>query len=138
LDNIGCPQPAVSILIVQSYAIFVDTNQEYPWENERFIFWTLEKPAPSITDRYGLSMFGFLYYRDWEAIGKYIQDHRDFNNVSANEPDVVTNFYVRKKRAPVQPIPVLHIDSKSSLVCTSFKPTNGGSFNNTRTGLSYI
>jgi len=83
-------------LFVQSYAIFVDTSQEYPWENERFIFWTLEKPAPSITDRYGLSMFGFLYYRDWEAIGKYIQDHRDFNNVSANEPDVVTNFYVRK------------------------------------------
>jgi hypothetical protein len=83
-------------LFLQSYAIFVDTNQEYPWENERFLFWTLEKPPPSITDRYGLSMFGFLYYRDWEGIGKYIQDHRDFNNVGANEPDVVTNFYVRK------------------------------------------
>jgi len=81
---------------MQSYAIFVDTTQEYPWENERFIFWTLNKPPSSVTDRYTLSMFGFPYFRDWENIGKYFQDHSDFNTVGANEPDVVTNFYVRK------------------------------------------
>ena len=83
-------------LFVQSYAIFVDSNQEYPWEDERFIFWTLKQPSTTITDEYTLSMFGFPYFRDWESIGKYIQDHSDFNTVSANEPDVVTNFYVRK------------------------------------------
>jgi hypothetical protein len=91
---------ALSVLFlftfVQSYAIFVDNGQEYPWEDERFIFWTLNKPPVPITDRYTLSMFGFPYYRDWENIGEYIQDHSDFNTVSANEPDVVTNFYVRK------------------------------------------
>lgn len=83
-------------LFMQSYAIFVDTNQEYPWENERFLFWMLNKPPSSVTERYTLSMFGFPYFRNWEDIGNYIQEHSDFNNVSANEPDVVTNFYVRK------------------------------------------
>jgi hypothetical protein len=84
-------------IFLQSYQIFVDGSQEYPWENERFLFWTLKKPPSAITDRYTLSMFGFPYYRDWESIGQYIQENSDFNTVSANEPDEVINFFVRKK-----------------------------------------
>lgn len=83
-------------IFVQSYAIFVEHDQEYPWEDERFAFWTLHRPPPEITKNYTLSMFGFPYFRDWESIGEFIRDHNDFSSVSANEPDVVTNFYVRK------------------------------------------
>jgi hypothetical protein len=84
-------------IFLQSYMIFVDAGQEYPWEDERFLFWTMNKPSESITDQYTLSMFGFPYYRDWRSIGQYIQEYSDFNTVSANEPDEVINFFVRKK-----------------------------------------
>jgi hypothetical protein len=83
-------------IFLQSYAIFVDHTQEYPWENEQFYFWTLRSPSPDVTERYALSMFGFPYFRDWENIGEFIREHSDFNSVGANEPDAVTNFYVRK------------------------------------------
>jgi hypothetical protein len=90
----------ISVMFVfiytQSYAIFVDHAQEYPWEDEKFLLWTLRRPPAEITENYTLSMFGFPYFRNWEGIGEYIRDHNDFNSVSANEPDVVTNFYVRK------------------------------------------
>lgn len=90
-------------IFLQSYAIFVDHTQEYPWENERFLFWTLRSPSPDVTERYALSMFGFPYFRDWENIGEFIREHSDFNSVGANEPDVVTNFYVRKSGRKFSP-----------------------------------
>lgn len=91
------------LIFLQSYAIFVDHVQEYPWENERFLFWTLKSPTAEVTDRYSLSMFGFPYYRNWEKIGSFIRDGEDFRSIGANEPDVVTNFYVRKEGRPASP-----------------------------------
>ncbi len=59
-----------SFIFVQSYAVFVDHTQEYPWEEEQFFIWTLNKPSPV----FHLSLFGFPYYRSWDGIGAYIHN----------------------------------------------------------------
>jgi hypothetical protein len=60
-------------LTAQSYAIFINNEQEYPWENKNFLIWTLRKPDES----YHLSLFGFPYYRDWE-------EFRNFEHTTPN------------------------------------------------------
>ncbi len=59
---------AFTFIFIQSFAVFVDHTKEYPWRNEKFMFWTLPAPSPV----YHLSMFGFPYYRHWEEIADFI------------------------------------------------------------------
>lgn len=58
-----------SFVFVQSYAVFVDNNFEYPWQNEKFFVWEFHKPSPI----FHLSMFGFPYYRNWDGIGEFVR-----------------------------------------------------------------
>lgn len=56
-------------IALQTYAVFVDNSQEYPWEEEKFFIWTFNKPTPI----FHLSMFGFPYHRNWEDIKQYVE-----------------------------------------------------------------
>jgi hypothetical protein len=79
-----------SFIYLQSYAVFVDNTQEYPWESEKFLIWEFPKPTPI----YHLSMFGFPYYRDWEEIGKIIRTTNNNGYYSTNERKSIARFYV--------------------------------------------
>jgi hypothetical protein len=85
----------LSIVLVfvalQSYAIFVDNNVEYPWEPEKFYIWTFPKPTPI----YHLSMFGFPYYRDWESIGDFIREHDEIPAYSTNERESIARHHIK-------------------------------------------
>ncbi len=80
----------LTFLALQAYAIYVDNQKEYPWEDEKFLFWTLSVPTPS----YHLSLFGFPYYRDWESIGRFIARDPSITYYSTNERDSIARHYV--------------------------------------------
>lgn len=79
-----------AFITLQSYVIFVDNYSEYPWEEEKFYIWTLNKPTPI----FHLSMFGFPYYRDWEGIRTFVNQHPDVTAYSTNERSSISRFYV--------------------------------------------
>jgi len=80
-----------AFIFLQTYAVFVDNTQEYPWEEEKFLLWTFPKPTPT----YHLSMFGFPYFRDWEGIQNFIlsSEHRALA-YSTNERTSISRRYV--------------------------------------------
>jgi 4-amino-4-deoxy-L-arabinose transferase-like glycosyltransferase len=80
----------IAFVFAQSYAVFVDNYQEYPWENETFFIWTLPRPSPT----YHLSMFGFPYYRNWEGIKKFTTMHPDVTAYSTNERVTIARYYM--------------------------------------------
>lgn len=77
-------------IAAQSYSIYVDNKYEYPWEEEKFLFWTFSKPTPA----YHLSMFGFPYFRDWEGIQRFILDSNPQPAYSTNERTSISRHYV--------------------------------------------
>ena len=79
-----------SFLSAQSYAVFVDNYREYPWEEENFLLWRFPKPNPS----YHLSMFGFPYYRDWEGVRDFVNQHPENTAYSTNERKSISRYYV--------------------------------------------
>lgn len=77
-------------LFAQSYFIFVDNKQEYPWENEKFFIWTLHKPTPI----FHLSMFGFPYFRYWDEIGEFIRNDARSVYYSTNERESISRYHI--------------------------------------------
>lgn len=75
---------------LQSYAIFVDNNQEYPWQEEKFLIWTFPKPTPI----YHLSLFGFPYYRNWDGIGQFIKQYAEITYYSTNERKALVRYHI--------------------------------------------
>jgi hypothetical protein len=78
------------LLFYQSHKLFVDHTREYPWEQERFLFWTLERPDLA----YELPIFGFPYHRHWEQIGDYIAMSDDSDYYYSNEKESISSFYI--------------------------------------------
>jgi len=77
-------------LYLQSYEIFVDHSRgEYPWQEKKFIFFTLNKPTPI----YHLSMFGFPYYRNWKEVGEYVNNSQKF--YTTNDRVTITRYYIK-------------------------------------------
>lgn len=77
-------------LFYQSHKVFVDHTREYPWEPERFLFWTLVEPDQA----YNLPIFGFPYHRHWEQIGDYVSNTDNTNYYYSNEKDTISQFYI--------------------------------------------
>lgn len=77
-------------LTALSYTVFVDHSKEYPWEQEKFLVWTL--PNPSVV--YHLSMFGFPYFRDWEGIRDFIAAYPEIGAYTTNERPSIARYYV--------------------------------------------
>lgn len=76
-------------LYLQSYAVFVEHDKEYPWESEKFYIWEFSQPTPI----YHLSMFGFPYYRNWEGIRQAVMNHKNNGFYSTNERKSIARFY---------------------------------------------
>ena len=77
-------------LTLQSYYVFVDHTYEYPWENKKFLVWTLPKPTPI----FHLSMFGFPYFRHWDEIGNFIRNDRQSTFYTTNERVSISRYHV--------------------------------------------
>ena len=78
-------------LTVQSYYIFVDHKLEYPWENKKFLIWTLSKPSTA----YHLSLFGFPYHRYWTEVSDFIKVDAKYSVYSTNERTTISDYYVK-------------------------------------------
>lgn len=79
-----------SFTFLQSNAIFVNHNLEYPWEPEKFLFWEFHQPSPA----YHLSLFGFPYYRNWEGIGEYLKNTETNGWYSTNERKSIARYHI--------------------------------------------
>lgn len=79
-----------TFIYLQSYTIYVDHKEEYPWQNEKFLIFTLHKP----TAVYHLSMFGFPYNRGWESIADLTRMFPDIDAYSTNERKTISRYYV--------------------------------------------
>ena len=82
-------------LTLQSYYVFVDHDYEYPWENKKFLIWTLPKPTPI----FHLSMFGFPYYRHWDEIGDYIRLDKKSQFYTTNERVSISRYHIVLEKA---------------------------------------
>lgn len=86
---IGCTA-VFAFLYAQSYFIYVDNYNEYPWESKKFLIWTLPVPNSS----YHLSLFGFPYYRNWRSISDYTKLNANIKAYSSNERRTISRYYI--------------------------------------------
>ena len=82
-------------LAVQSYALFVENRQAYPWAPERVL--GMDVPPVKI-DRYHTSLFGFPYDGGWRAIKDHL-DQRDADpqeSFRTNDKGSIAEFYMAR------------------------------------------
>jgi hypothetical protein len=79
-----------SFIFAQSHQIYVDHKKEYPWENEKFFIWTFSSPIPT----FHLSMFGFPYFRHWNAISQYINSTESNGYYSTDERESISRYHI--------------------------------------------
>ncbi len=84
-----------AFLTLQSHYVFVDHKTEYPWENEKFLIWTLPKPTPI----FHLSMFGFPYYRHWDEIADFINADIMARYYSTNERESISRYHIPLRKS---------------------------------------
>ncbi|MFA6981800.1 MAG: glycosyltransferase family 39 protein [Patescibacteria group bacterium] len=78
-------------LFLQSYTIYANHKEEYPWEQEYFLLWELPKP----NHLYHLSMFGFPYFRNWDEIGNLIRTTAPAGTYySTNERESIARYHI--------------------------------------------
>lgn len=85
-------------LLAQSYVIYVDNSKEYPWEHEKFLFWTFSQ----VNLLYHSSLFGFPYFRDWEGIREFVTSFPEVTAYMSNERQAISRYYIpfdREKEA---------------------------------------
>jgi 4-amino-4-deoxy-L-arabinose transferase-like glycosyltransferase len=80
-------------LFTLSHFVFVDHTPEYPWEERKYLIWTLEKPD----EKYKLWLFGFPYYRHLEEIGEYVTSTENNGFYATNEHKSIIEHYVPYK-----------------------------------------
>lgn len=78
-----------TLLFSISHFIFVDHTPEYPWEERKILFWSIEKPNLE----YRVWAFGFPYFRHWEAIGEYVTSTENNGYYSTNENKPIAGHY---------------------------------------------
>ena len=79
-----------SFFAIQSYFVFVDNYKEYPWQEKKFLIWTMHTPNPT----YHLSLFGFPYFRDWESISEFVAGYPDVMAYSTNERESISRHHI--------------------------------------------
>jgi len=77
-------------MFTQMYAVYVDNYREYPWEQEKFVFWSFYKPSGT----YHLSLFGFPYNRNWDSIRKFVLSFPEVDAYSGNERTALSRYYI--------------------------------------------
>jgi len=82
-------------LAVQSYALFVEHRQAYPWAPERVL--GMDVPPVKI-DRYHTSLFGFPYDGGWRAIKNHLDesDADPQKSFLTNDKGSIAEFYMAR------------------------------------------
>jgi hypothetical protein len=112
-DSYGRYLIAVSLSLLflfsfyQSHKVFVDHTREYPWEEERFLFWKLSEPDVA----YNLPLFGFPYYRHWEQIADTIITSENTGHYYSNEKETISRFYIPFDRNVDASGPYIHVEN---------------------------
>lgn len=84
---------AGAFLVAQSYALFVDHEESYPWAPEHLFGHTV---PPVKIDRYHTSLFGFPYDGGWRNIQTHLDDQAGDGKPSflTNDKDSIAEFYM--------------------------------------------
>lgn len=84
---------AGAFLVAQSYALFVDHQESYPWEPERLFG---RRVPPVQIDRYHTSLFGFPYDGGWRAVQSRLAERRQPGDPSyiTNDKGSIAEFYL--------------------------------------------
>jgi hypothetical protein len=82
------------LLAYQSYVLFVDHTQEYPWEEAQILGQKINKPSTA----YQVSLFGFPYYRNWIGIRDFIMQDNQSQYYTSNEKKSIPKYYLGKDR----------------------------------------
>ena len=98
-------------LFTLSHFIFVDHTPEYPWEERKYLIWTLEEPD----SKYKLWLFGFPYYRYWDEIVEYINTTENNGFYSTNEKRSISGYYMPYELNVNQSGHYIHIHNPQSL-----------------------
>ena len=77
-------------LFLQSYAIFVEHQKGYPWQEEKFLVWNF----PTLNPVFNLNLFGFPYNRNWEGISEYITSDNKSFYYTTNEKKSLPRYYL--------------------------------------------
>ena len=77
------------VLFYQSYFLFVDHSQEYPWDSKD-IFYNATKPYR----RKEVLTFGFPHYRNWKGVNNYINSRKLDCTYISNEGKEVSQIYI--------------------------------------------
>jgi 4-amino-4-deoxy-L-arabinose transferase-like glycosyltransferase len=85
-----------AFISLQTYTIFVNNTTEYPWEDEKFLIFTLKQPSLV----YNLSLFGFPYNRHWEEIKTLVDTAPNNGYYWTNEKDSISGYFVPLKEDP--------------------------------------
>ena len=106
--------PVFAFLGYQSYFIFVDHTDEYPWEqkvyfeefrtkypNNNFVKKLPVLITPEYTIEQKLPLFGFPHYRHWDEINAYINSRNDETGEDygyiSNEDKTISEWYMDAK-----------------------------------------
>lgn len=88
--NVGGLVLLFAFIASLSHFIFVDHTPEYPWENRRYLAWTIQLPQVKAD----LWLFGFPYYRHWDEVAAYVTSNRDIKAYVTNEKMSISDFYI--------------------------------------------
>jgi 4-amino-4-deoxy-L-arabinose transferase-like glycosyltransferase len=82
-----------AFLVAQSYALFVDHKESYPWAPEHLFGRTV---PPVKIDRYHTSLFGFPYDGGWRDIKTHLDEQPGDGNPSflTNDKGSIAEFYM--------------------------------------------
>jgi hypothetical protein len=84
----------LTFLYLQSYKIFVDHKQEYPWDKKTiFSFAGKAFETPEYTDSEVLT-FGFPHFRNWENVNKFVLNDPDNCSYITNEGKEISQIYM--------------------------------------------
>ncbi len=85
----------LSLLYFQSYKIFVEHKQEYPWD-EKVIFKMGDREYKTVeyTDAEVLA-FGFPRYRNWKGINEFVNNDPDNCTYISNEGKEISEIYMK-------------------------------------------
>jgi len=88
---------SISFLYYQSFMIFVDHKQEYPWDEKEIIkIRKISLNTKEYSDKEILT-FGFPHFRNWREIDKVVSQDPDNCSYISNEGKEITEIYMGNK-----------------------------------------
>ncbi len=88
---------SISFLYYQSFMIFVDNKQEYPWDEKEILkIGKVSLTTEEYTDKEILT-FGFPHFRNWRDVDRVVSQDSDNCSYISNEGKEITEIYMSSK-----------------------------------------